>query len=90
MDPGGGSVLTDYLKQLEAQQALVREMIANQKVLLKSGKVAPAGKLQHAAGKSVRAETLAYPKPRDRRTVMPCSLHAEEAWLPLFKVHAMQ
>ena len=82
MDPGGGSVLTDYLKQLEAQQALVREMIANQKVLLRSGKVAPAGMLQHAAGKSVRADTLACPKPKARTTVVRCSLRAEEAWLP--------
>ena len=82
MDAGGGSVLSDYLKQLEAQQALVREMIANQKVLLKSGKVAPAGMLQHAAGKSVRANTLACPKRWAHRTVVPCSLHAEEAIEP--------
>ena len=57
VDPGG-DVLSDYLKQLEAQQEMVREMIANQRLLLKSGKVATAGtnpgKLQSATGKMVR------------------------------------
>ena len=61
VDPGGGSVLSDYLKQLEAQQELVREMIANQRVLLKSGKVEAAGKLRPAVGKMVRAGTMACP-----------------------------
>ena len=56
VDPGG-DVLTTYLRQLEEQQEMVREMIANQKLLLKAGKLATIGakpgRLQPSKGKMV-------------------------------------
>ena len=60
MDPGGGSVLAGYLKQLEAQQALVRELLANQQALLKSGKVERVGALRPATGKMVCPMARSY------------------------------
>lgn len=52
-------MLTEYLRQLEDQQAMVKEMIANQRLLLKAGKLASVsttpGRLQPAKGKMVSA-----------------------------------
>ena len=56
VDPGG-DILIEYLKQLEEQQAMVKEMIANQRLLLTSGKLSTAGRnpgrLKPATGKMV-------------------------------------